>query len=241
MNVKLNYTFQPSDPRDFKFKATTALKSSLLIPQIRILNQEDLGSCVSNAVALYIYIATKGGVIMSRLFHYYCGRLLEEVSQLEDTGLTIRNACKIISKIGVCKENVYPYNTALFAKMPPISAFQQCKMFRQYTYAFLVNPAIDIKTYLNLKKLPVLFGALVYDSFMNTSSDGKVSIPDTNKEQLLGGHCMLIVGYNDDTQLYTIANSWGTSWGDKGFCYIPYEYIHNSLLAWDFTVFTFIY
>ncbi len=34
-----------------------------------------------------------------------------------------------------------------------------------------------------------------------------------------GRHAMLIVGYTGN--FFTLKNSWGTDWGDKGFCYIP--------------------
>jgi C1A family cysteine protease/PKD repeat protein len=53
-----------------------------------------------------------------------------------------------------------------------------------------------------------------------------------------GGHCMTIVGYNDDIWVdlngdgvvsanekgaLRIANSWGTSWGEAGFCWLAYQ------------------
>jgi C1A family cysteine protease len=58
-------------------------------------------------------------------------------------------------------------------------------------------------------------------------------MPQTN-EQMLGGHAVLAVGYDDAKQRFTVQNSWGTSWGDKGFFYMPYEYLTNPNLADDF-------
>jgi C1A family cysteine protease len=54
----------------------------------------------------------------------------------------------------------------------------------------------------------------------------------------LGGHALLVVGYDDATQCFTVRNSWGDSWGDKGYCYIPYKYLTNSNLSSDFWVLT---
>jgi C1A family cysteine protease len=34
-----------------------------------------------------------------------------------------------------------------------------------------------------------------------------------------GRHAMLIVGYTGN--FYILKNSWGTDWGDQGFCYVP--------------------
>jgi C1A family cysteine protease len=45
---------------------------------------------------------------------------------------------------------------------------------------------------------------------------------------------MCIIGYDDNRQLFIFQNSWGTKWGDKGFCYIPYKYSTNSNLGFEF-------
>ena len=38
---------------------------------------------------------------------------------------------------------------------------------------------------------------------------------------------MLIVGYSDAKQVFIVRNSWGTHWGDNGYCYMPYDYAGN--------------
>ena len=40
---------------------------------------------------------------------------------------------------------------------------------------------------------------------------------------------MVIVGYDDETRFYRVRNSWGRSFGDKGYCYIPYSYFEDFL------------
>jgi C1A family cysteine protease len=62
---------------------------------------------------------------------------------------------------------------------------------------------------------------------------GKVPLPPRG-EQLIGGHAVLAVGYDDAEQSFIVRNSWGTSWGIKGYCMMPYGYLTDSQLARDF-------
>lgn len=38
-------------------------------------------------------------------------------------------------------------------------------------------------------------------------------------------HAVVLTGFDDSTELFTLKNSWGKTWGDKGFAYIPYNYV----------------
>lgn len=39
---------------------------------------------------------------------------------------------------------------------------------------------------------------------------------------LAGGHCVALIGWDDDAQCWIAKNSWGTGWGENGFCRIGY-------------------
>ena len=65
---------------------------------------------------------------------------------------------------------------------------------------------------------------------------GNMPYPNVNREAVLGGHAVLIVGYNDTTQRFIVRNSWGTGWGDKGYFYMPYQVIQNVSMSSDFWV-----
>jgi C1A family cysteine protease len=53
-------------------------------------------------------------------------------------------------------------------------------------------------------------------------------------ERCLGGHAIMAVGYNDKTKMFKIRNSWGSGWGDKGYFYMPYDFITNANYTDDF-------
>jgi hypothetical protein len=44
---------------------------------------------------------------------------------------------------------------------------------------------------------------------------------------------MLCVGYSDEDQVFVVRNSWGSDWGDEGYCYIPYDYLTDEDYAHD--------
>lgn len=46
-----------------------------------------------------------------------------------------------------------------------------------------------------------------------------------NHQKLCGGHAVLAVGYDIDKRIFFIKNSWGESWGNKGYGTISFEYI----------------
>ena len=75
----------------------------------------------------------------------------------------------------------------------------------------------------------------------NVVNTGNVPTPDITKEKKLGGHCVLMIGYNDITKTFLCVNSWGANWGAKGFFNLPYDYVINSNLAFDFCHLNFIY
>lgn len=53
---------------------------------------------------------------------------------------------------------------------------------------------------------------------------GRVS-PPVAGENTFGLHAVALVGYDLDDDHFVIRNSWGASWGDKGYGYLPFAYV----------------
>jgi C1A family cysteine protease len=81
--------------------------------------------------------------------------------------------------------------------------------------------------------LPIQFGIEVYTSFesQTAAAQGIILCPDPTTEQLLGGHALVLVGYNHPAQTLLFRNSWGTGWGQSGYATIPYAYITDPNLC----------
>ena len=78
-----------------------------------------------------------------------------------------------------------------------------------------------------------IFGFTIYASFFNADTNGGI-VPMPGQERIEGGHAVLAVGYDDGKGRFMIQNSWGASKGDKGYYYMPYQYLTNTILADDF-------
>jgi C1A family cysteine protease len=78
-------------------------------------------------------------------------------------------------------------------------------------------------------------GISVYESFKSraVTRSGVVPMP-RRREKHLGGHALLVVGYDRRRRLFLVRNSWGSRWGLEGYCLLPYAYLLDPDLAWDF-------
>jgi len=89
-----------------------------------------------------------------------------------------------------------------------------------------------------------MFGFTVYGSIEMADDRGAIPFP-SESERILGGHAVCAVGYDDKMDVTNpssrtatkgallIRNSWGASWGDGGYGWLPYEYVRRGL-AEDF-------
>jgi C1A family cysteine protease len=189
-------------------------------------DQGQLGSCTANAFAgnlEYLWKKKKKFIDASRLFIYYNERLYIN-STGRDSGANLRDGIKALKKYGVCSETTWPYRISKFKIKPPAPAYKE-GLDRTIEQYLRVLSIADIKQSL-AQKLPVNFGISVYDSFQSPKANKTGIIPDPKKgESVEGGHAMLFVGYDDNDKHFIVRNSWSKYWGDKGYCYISYDYV----------------
>lgn len=248
VNTFKKYGWKPDRPdiRDVKFSAKRkALVQSELSDLIdlrdqcpSVYNQGELGSCTANAIgAAYEFDEIKQDedniFIPSRLFIYYNERNMENTTD-SDSGASIRDGIKTINKFGVCSEKSWPYDISKFTLKPTDECYREATNHISVRYHRLEQTLYDMKSCLN-DGFPFVFGFTVFESFESekVAETGEMSMPDTN-EASLGGHAVMAVGYDDSKQQFIIRNSWGSDWGDKGYFYMPYEYIINENLCDDF-------
>lgn len=199
-------------------------------------NQGDLGSCTACSLVGNLEFLKKRKlkkcINFSRLFLYYNERVIRNTVK-EDSGASLRDGIKSLVKAGDCTENLWPYNIGRFRVKPDSRAYKNALNYQIKSYYRLNTPA-EMKHTLS-SGFPFVFGFAVYESFESddVARTGIVPMPEDD-ERMLGGHAVMAVGFDDDKQQFIIRNSWGESWGDKGYFYLPYKYLSNRSLSSDF-------
>jgi len=202
-----------------------------------VYDQGQLGCCTGNGIAGAIQFdqmkLKKQAFTPSRLFIYYNERVMEG-TVTTDSGAQVRDGIKSVATIGAPPETDWPYDITKFADKPPANAYSDAKLDLVSTYARVAQILPQMQGCL-AEGYPFVFGFTVYESFESAAvaKSGVVPMPATG-EEVVGGHCVVAVGYDTTKRVFIVRNSWGTGWGMKGYFTIPFEYLTDAHLASDF-------
>lgn len=219
-------------------------------------DQGQLGSCTANAaVGIVEYFENRAHgkhIDGSRLFVYKTTRNLLGISG--DTGAWLRNTIGALVLCGVPHERYWPYTDKDpdFDREPSAFVYAVADNYEAIRY-FCHDPLgantsaekvlSSVKRYLSAG-IPSMFGFFGFPSFQYSDDPSHIPFPCPH-ERAQWGHAVVAVGYDDNKKIKNtrcdetttgallIRNSWGTSWGDKGYGWLPYKYVEYGL-AMDF-------
>ena len=199
-----------------------------------VYDQGALGSCTAQAVAgAYELDRKRQGLdrlTPSTLFIYFEERVLEGTVD-HDSGATLRDGMRTLDRIGTCAEPDWPYVVERFRERPPARCYVDAARHRAVAYRRVPQETSAIRACLAAGR-PVVFGFSVFESFESVAVErtGVVPMPGPD-ERRLGGHAVVAVGYDPDA--FLVRNSWGSGWGDDGYCTMPVEYVTDPGLTAD--------
>ena len=191
-----------------------------------VYDQGNLESCTAHAIGAAIQYnqmqTLQRSFVPSRLFIYYNERVLEG-SIKQDAGAMIRNGIKTVARLGAPPEDVWPYDESAVFHQPHADAYAAAKLDLVTVYS-RVGQTLPLLQACLAEGFPIVFRYTCFPSMDHTWDDGVIPMPGLTEPED-GGHCMLIVGYNNADRTFLVRNSWGTGWGRQGYGTMPYDYI----------------
>lgn len=208
--------------------------------EVPVLDQGAVGSCTANMGAMQMawlaHLAGKPDLEFSRLFLYAVTRTVEGTPLVEDSGAQIRSVMKALSRFGACDEKLWPYQSpeTSFSVKPSAEAFADA-LNHQALFYYRCTSLRSLKASI-AQGFPVGFGFTVYAAMMSdfVAQTGVLTYPKDD-EEVHGGHAVVAVGFDDTKRVDGIPgavlcqNSWGVSWGQRGFFWMPYRYFTDGL------------
>lgn len=204
-----------------------------------VMDQSSLGSCTGHGITgAFRYERMMKGlrdIPLSRLQLYFDERKIEGTIA-SDAGAEIRDGIKCVKNIGVAHESLWPYKISKFKTRPTAAVYADALKIKATGYERVAVSATALRQAIAMGHTPVI-GVMLYESFESdaVTKNGIVPMPAAH-EQIVGGHCLYVVGYGQHRGYFTVRNSWATDWGDKGDCYFPMEYLGDPDLGSDYWI-----
>jgi C1A family cysteine protease len=202
-------------------------------------DQGSTGSCVgwatADALLRWHFVKSsriKNGDTLSKRFIWMASKETDEFAGtpttfIENAGTSLKAALDVARRYGAVKESVLPFGGGLYPGAPETfyAIASQLKIQSYFNLSFNHGGTVDSWRRWLASNGPILTRLGVDRTWDDASANGgnmDVYQPNTNR----GGHAVSIVGYTADR--FVVRNSWGTSWGDKGFGYASLAYAKDA-------------
>lgn len=168
--------------------------------------------------------------------------IYNQINDGTDDGGTLEAAGDLIESTGAATLKDFPYTPSDYTKQPSTSIKEKAanNKIKEWSVLYTYEDSSDYiiqktKQYLNTGDIMVAGLEIGYRfEYPTIKSDGTSIITMDRLDE--GGHAVAVVGYDDSIVTsdgigaFKLANSWGTSWGNKGFSYISYRAYVNDII-----------
>jgi hypothetical protein len=200
-----------------------------------VANQGEIESCVGWAVgygALTIQRAIRDELTDKREITRKASSALFIYNQIKQddhcgSGAKISKAVQFVTQNGDCLAQDFDRNVNDCSKLPNADLKELASEFAtsDYMTLFAAKEDPDVKVLKIQKALankqPVIIGMKVLKNF-HAAKGVKYWRPEIGNKTFIGGHALVVVGYDEFRGAFQVMNSWGKEWGEQGFIWIKY-------------------
>jgi hypothetical protein len=207
-----------------------------LSPHVTIRNSGAEGSVVGLALAVAMEASLDYQGRKERLsarYGYAKAQVLDGGTGLgPHEGASIASGLKAARSFGLPLESAWPY-IASEPSLPQGETWEAMDAARpRFRARFRPISTYEEIPYHLLRGRPVLTGVAVFqDGWYNKRATTTGWVKLSRSRQMVGGHAIVIVGYDSANDALKFANSWGAGWGDAGFGYLPRRAVEQALAA----------
>jgi papain like protease len=211
-------------------------RKDLREPWWKISDQGSTGSCVgwASADAVLRWHFVKAGRLakterLAPRFQWMAAKetdafTTQPTTFIDSDGTSLKAALDIARRYGAVKDNVLPFESGKLYSGDVKSFYALAAQLKINSYFNLGRDLPAWKAWL-ASKGPILVRLDVdatWDDARNTKGNLDLYRPKTAR----GGHAVALVGYTPDR--FIVRNSWGTTWGEKGFGYASSAYAQTA-------------
>ncbi len=204
-------------------------------------DQGEINSCVGWATgygALTIQQAIENGWTDRRMITKNAHSALFIYNQIKVSdcagGSRISDAIDFLSSNGDCYARDFDRDVNNCQRNPEATIQEYAKKYKVSDYMTLFETdagarlkVLRIKESLAQGK-PVIIGMKIRKNFARLKKGSKYWWPDLGNTTPMGGHAMVVVGYDEADKSFEVMNSWGRNWARDGFIKIKYKHFGNS-------------
>lgn len=225
-NIKPQLIIQKSllDKRDYKYETIFAkqLGNTNTLPRtldyrnilLNVRNQGTQGSCAAmSASCIKEYQEYKDAFKETHKLYFSPQFIYNNRSNQDGYGMYTRDLMKILHKLGCCLEDTYPYGR--IEKPADIDKYIYDEASNYKISAYSSIDTITATKHALVNNGPCLISLPVFNY------DGDFWNKSETYNKLIGGHAVVIVGYNTDG--FILRNSWGNKWNGNGYAVFPYK------------------
>ena len=148
-------------------------------------------------------------------------------------GGSVASASNFIQNTGIPGESCYPYTSSNGSCSSACPSWQSSTArISSWKYVATSYPDVDAIKNALYSYGPLVTTMAVYNDFFSYRS-GVYSYVSGG---FAGYHAILIVGYDDYNQSFTVKNSWGSWWGEAGYFRIAYSELYSPVGFGDWTI-----